>query len=62
MVQSTGDDGIVSLAINLRPGNYRITAEYEGCGVSNSITVLDTLITKDLSMNYKDGSNLVLLF
>ena len=54
--RTTGDDGIVSLNINLRPGNYRVTAEYEGCRVSNSITVLDTLITKDLSMNYKDGS------
>ncbi len=54
--RTTDDDGIVSLAINLRPGNYRVTAEYEGCRVSNSITVLDTLITKDLSMNYKDGS------
>ena len=33
-----------------------VTAEYEGCRVSNNINVLPTLITEDLSMNYKDGS------
>ena len=50
------ENAIVSLAINLRPGTYIVTAEYEGCRVSNNIAVLDTLITKDLSMNYMDGS------
>ena len=51
------DNGIVSLGIKLRPGTYIVTAEYEGCRVSNSITVLPTLITKDLDMKYLDGSN-----
>ena len=51
------DNGIVSLGIKLRPGNYIVTAEYEGCWVSNNITVLPTLITKDLDMKYLDGSN-----
>ena len=50
------DNGIVSLAINLRPGEYIVTAEYEGCRVSNNIKVLPTLITNDLSMTYGDGS------
>ena len=44
------DNGIVSLGIKLRPGTYIVTAEYEGCWVSNNITVLPTLITKDLDM------------
>ena len=51
------DNGIVSLGIKLRPGTYIVTAEYEGCWVSNNITVLPTLITKDLDMKYLDGSN-----
>ena len=51
------DNGIVSLGIKLLPGTYIVTAEYEGCRVSNSITVLPTLITKDLDMKYLDGSN-----
>ena len=51
------DNGIVSLGIKLRPGTYIVTAEYEGCRVSNSITVLPTLITKELDMKYLDGSN-----
>ncbi len=50
------ENGIVSLAINLRPGNYVVTVEYEGCRVSNNINVLPTLITKDLEMKYHDGS------
>ena len=50
------ENAIVSLAINLRPGKYIVTAEYEGCSVSNNINVLDTLITKDLDMKYLDGS------
>ena len=51
------DNGVVSLGIKLRPGTYIVTAEYEGCRVSNSITVLPTLITKELDMKYLDGSN-----
>ena len=50
------ENGTVSLAINLNPGDYVITAEYEGCKVSNKITVKPTLIADDLSMTYKDGS------
>ena len=50
------ENGTVRLAINLRPGEYIITAEYEGCRVSNNIKVLPTLLTHDLSMTYGDGS------
>ncbi|WP_299523539.1 Ig-like domain-containing protein [uncultured Methanobrevibacter sp.] len=50
------DNGIVTLKINLNPGSYIITAEYEGCRVSNNITVKSTLLTQDLTMNHKDGS------
>jgi len=48
--------GIASLSINLNPGKYIITANYDGCRVSNFITVLSTIITEDMKMGYKDGS------
>ena len=54
--RTTDENGIATLKINLNPGNYIITTEYEGCRVSNNITVKPTLVTNDLSMNYKDGS------
>ena len=49
-------DGYAKLTINLAPGKYTITTSYEGYEVGNSVIVNPTLITKDLSMNYKDGS------
>ena len=52
----TDENGIATLKINLRPGNYIITSEHEGYAIANNITVLPTLKTTDLSMNYKDGS------
>ena len=42
--------------INLPPGTYTVTAEYNGLRASNKITVLSVLETKDLVMKYKDGS------
>ena len=54
--RTTNASGIAKLNINLEPGKYIITADYNGCKVSNDITVLSTLQTKDLSMKYKDGS------
>ena len=38
--------------INLVPGEYIITAEYEGCKVSNKIKVLPILKSSDLSKKY----------
>ena len=49
-------NGTAKLNINLNPGKYIITTIYEGYAVGNNVTVNSTLITKDLSMNYKDGS------
>ena len=49
-------NGYATLSINLKPGNYKITSMYEGYEVGNSVTVLPTLITKDLEMKYLDGS------
>ena len=55
--KTTDSNGVVSLAINLRPGEYIITTMYEGLAVGNNIVVLPTLVTCDLNMTYGDGSN-----
>lgn len=55
--KTTDSNGVVSLAIILRPGEYIITTMYEGLAVGNNIVVLPTLVTRDLNMTYGDGSN-----
>ena len=54
--RTTNESGHAKLNINLPPGDYVITANYNGCSVSNNITVLTILETGDMSMKYKDGS------
>ena len=49
-------NGIVKLAITLRPGDYIITSMYEGLSIGNKVKVLPTLETSDLSMTQDDGS------
>ena len=44
--------GIAKLNINLEPGTYIITAEYQGCKVSNIIQVLPVLTATDMVKNY----------
>ena len=53
----TGNDGVATLKISLRPGNYIITSMYNDYAVGNNVTVLPTLITKNLDMKYLDGSS-----
>ena len=55
--KTTDSNGVVSLAINLRPGEYIITTMYNGLAVGNNIVVLPTLVTSDINMTYGDGSN-----
>ena len=52
----TNSDGVASLAINLNPGKYIITAQYGDSKVSNTITVLSIIKTKDITMKYRDGT------
>ena len=54
--RQTDEKGIVKLNINLGPGDYIITAQYEGYKVSNNIKVLPTIITRDIRMEYRDGT------
>jgi C1A family cysteine protease len=54
--RTTDANGYASLSINLNPDKYIITAEYNGCRVSNVIEVLSVLESNDLNMKYHDGS------
>ena len=54
--RQTNESGVARLNINLEPGKYIITAEYEGCMMSNNITVLGVLYAEDMEMHYQDGS------
>ena len=59
----TDENGTASLGIRLNPKSYVITAYNPATGEerANNITVMPTLITKDLSMKYLDGSNFTAL-
>ena len=50
--RTTNESGIAKLNINLEPGNYIITAEYNDCRVSNNITVLPVLSATNLTKKY----------
>lgn len=57
--RQTNDLGIASLNLNLNPGNYIITANYEGCRVSNNIKILPTLTARNMEMEYRDGTKFI---
>ena len=59
--KKTDENGVASLGIALRPGNYTITTMYDGLDIGNKVTVMPTLVTKDFSMKYLDGSNFTAL-
>ncbi|WP_295614755.1 Ig-like domain repeat protein [uncultured Methanobrevibacter sp.] len=54
--RKTNATGYMNMNINLPPGTYTVTAEYNGLMASNKITVLSVLETHNLVMKYKDGS------
>jgi hypothetical protein len=53
--RTSNESGYAKLNVNLAPGNYIITAEYDEFKVSNNIKVLPTISAKDLTMEYMDG-------
>jgi hypothetical protein len=54
--RTTNSDGIATLNINLNPGNYVITATYDGLNISNNITVLATITGENIVKYYKNGT------
>ena len=55
--RTSDENGVASLAINLNPGKYIITAEYDTLKVSNNIEVLSVIETEDVTMTYRDGTS-----
>ena len=55
--RKTNENGTVTLAINLNPGNYTITVYNPSNGEesSNNVLVLSKLITKDIKVDYQAG-------
>ncbi|WP_296861969.1 hypothetical protein [uncultured Methanobrevibacter sp.] len=52
--RTSDENGYVKLNINLNPGDYIVTAEYNGYKVSNNIKVLPLLIASDLTKPFLD--------
>ena len=50
--RTSNESGYAKLNINLQPGEYIITAEYNGCRVSNNISVLPIMTAEDLVKEY----------
>lgn len=50
--RTSNSTGHAKLNINLQEGKYTITAEYNGCRVSNNITVLPVLYADNLTKTY----------
>ena len=59
--KKTDENGVASLGIALRPGEYTITTMVDGLDIGNRVSVLPTLVTKDLNMKHLDGSNFTAL-
>ena len=57
--RTTNNEGYAKLNINLPEGNYIITAEHNGCLVSNEITVLPILITENMTKTYGSSTPFV---
>ncbi len=54
--RTSKNNGIATMNINLRPGEYEIITHYKNASAKNSITVLSTLIGQDLVKYYKNAS------
>ena len=57
--RQTNASGVAKLNINLPEGNYTITADYNGCLVSNNIEVLPVLSAEDLIKQYGTSKQFV---
>ncbi len=54
--RTSDENGYVRMNINLNPGTYVITANYNSLMASNIIKVLPVIEADDLVMSYRDGS------
>ncbi|WP_407431639.1 Ig-like domain repeat protein, partial [Methanobrevibacter sp.] len=54
--RTTDANGYITMNINLNPGTYIATIEYNGLSLANTIKVLPILEAKDVRMKYRDGT------
>jgi hypothetical protein len=54
--KTTDKNGETSIAINLNSGVYNVTTEYNGTKVYSTITVKDTVIAKDVTKIFRNGT------
>ena len=54
--RTTDSNGQASMAINLGSGKYNVTTEYNGKKVHSTVTVNPTIVAKDFSKIYKNGT------
>ncbi|MCI7291046.1 MAG: Ig-like domain-containing protein [Methanobrevibacter woesei] len=52
----TDANGIASLAINLNPGIYTVTATFNGTSINSTITVLSTLTSDNVIKYFQNGT------
>ena len=60
--RTTNSNGIASLAINLRPGVYDVTAMYDNMSVYSKVVVKTTIEGKDLVKMYQNGTQFFATF
>ena len=55
--RKTGADGRTTFGINLRSGSYEATTEHAGEIIKSTITVKTTVISKDVTKIFRNGTN-----
>ena len=55
--RKTGADGRTTFAINLRSGTHEATTEHDGEVIKSTITVKTTVISKDVTKIFRNGTN-----
>ena len=54
--KTTDSNGETSMGINLNSGVYDVTTEYNGTKVHSTVTIKDTVIAKDVTKIYRNGT------
>jgi len=54
--RTTNNSGVATLNINLLPGDYIVTVNYDDLDISNNVTVLSTISGEDIVKYYKNGT------
>ncbi len=55
-VRHTDNKGFASMAINLSPGTYNVTSEYEGIKVPSTVTVKSTISGKNVTKIFRNDT------